>query len=125
MASRTQREGFLEIDHTASPGLPARVARLMGLSPRETGEGQKLERATLACSHCPGVFLVEPRRTRERYYCRTCDHYICDSCKARTLLPDYVHQTRWDLLNVAINAAAVGRAFDPFKPPTSVSVIVP
>lgn len=40
------------------------------------------ESATYTCSHCNCVVVIEPKRTRERGYCRKCDQRICDPCNA-------------------------------------------
>jgi hypothetical protein len=77
MLSKRSREGYLLIDHSASPGLPAAIA-----NPRLFGEGRRFEAPTLTCSHCKTVVIVNPERTRERGYCRKCDHYVCDACAA-------------------------------------------
>ena len=39
-----------------------------------------VEAATLTCSHCQTILIVNPLRTRERAYCSSCDHYLCDAC---------------------------------------------
>lgn len=45
------------------------------------GSGRGLyESATYTCSHCNYVVVIEPKRTRERGYCRKCDQRICDPC---------------------------------------------
>lgn len=119
MSSRTQREGYLMLDHTASPGLPADVARRMGLDPKLTAEGKLLEAATIACGHCPGVFIRNPDRKRARGYCRQCDHYICDGCAAAAHEPDYVHRTRWDIMNLVM------AGLNPFSVKAPASIIVP
>ena len=103
--------GWVMIDHSASPGIPAEVARKIGMPPELVAEGKKLEAHTLSCRHCGGHVVLNPLRTRERGYCRTCDHYICDACDALRSLPDYVHQTR--------ESALYG------EKPGSVSIIVP
>ncbi len=72
------------VDHRASPGLPDDP--LMG-------EGQLFETKTNHCSHCGTVVIMNPLRTRERAYCRSCDKYICDNCGIEQNLPDYVHKT--------------------------------
>jgi len=41
-----------------------------------------MEAHTITCSHCCRVFLFNPDRQREREWCWTCDHYICDGCAA-------------------------------------------
>jgi hypothetical protein len=68
MASLKRHEGYLMIDHRASPGLP------------EVPEGTLFEAALLTCSHCQLSMIRNPARTRERAYCTGCDHYICDRC---------------------------------------------
>jgi hypothetical protein len=42
--------------------------------------GGVMEAATFTCSHCQRVVVMNPDRTRERGYCRKCDHLICDEC---------------------------------------------
>jgi hypothetical protein len=91
MASLQKHDGYLLIDHRASPGIPAEIARAVGLDPRQCGEGKLLEMATLSCSHCRCCVVPNPLRTRERAYCMKCDHYICDGCVALTTLSDYIH----------------------------------
>ncbi len=68
------REGYLLIDHSASPGMPK---DLMGLN---IGEGARFEASTLKCGHCPNVVIRNPLRERERGHCFKCMHYICDAC---------------------------------------------
>lgn len=64
---RTQRskEGWLLLDNRHAPG---------------PGDVRFLEAATITCSHCSQVMIRNPERTRERAWCRSCDHYICDPC---------------------------------------------
>ena len=69
MFSKREREGYLLIDHTDSPGLSGAL-----------GEGKKFEAATNTCSHCQRVVVMNPDRTRQRGHCYNCDHYICDGC---------------------------------------------
>lgn len=66
--NKKTREGWLLIDHTASPGIP-------GMAPR-------FEVATYRCSHCERQVIRNPARTRERAWCSNCDKYICDQCEA-------------------------------------------
>lgn len=80
MSSLKRHEGYLFVDHRASPGLPDDMALSMGL-PVGGGQGL-LEAATYTCSHCNRVVIIEPKRTRERAYCPKCDHLICDRCGA-------------------------------------------
>src|SRR6185369_6445733 len=88
-----QREGFLLIDHRASPGIPADVATQIGMDPKLVGEGRMLEAATLTCAHCKTVIVRNPYRTRERARCPKCSHkYLCDICAFHATLPDYNHK---------------------------------
>jgi hypothetical protein len=68
------------VDHRSTQGLDEAMVRMMGL-PSGAGCGL-FEAPTITCNHCKTVFLVNPLRTRERAYCRGCDHYICDPCGA-------------------------------------------
>lgn len=84
----TQREGYLFLDHRASPGLPENMAKRIG------GEaGSKLiEAATLTCCHCKTAVIKNPFRQRERASCPKCSYkYLCDFCAAKAREPDYVH----------------------------------
>jgi len=68
------REGYLLVDHTASPGMAKDLA---GLS---TGEGTKVELPTVRCGHCPSAYVINPWRQRERGHCFKCHHRLCDEC---------------------------------------------
>lgn len=86
-----RHEGYLLVDHRASPGLPPDIARQSGYDPRHCGEGRVFEAATLTCSHCKCTVVKNPLRTRERAYCFKCNHYLCDGCAVAARHPDYVH----------------------------------
>jgi rubredoxin len=78
MKTKRAHEGFLSIDHRGSPGISIADSVTSGLPP---GAGAGLfEAPTYTCSHCQYVVVIEPARTREREWCRYCDHYICDAC---------------------------------------------
>jgi hypothetical protein len=78
MNSKRSHEGYFCLDHTASPGLPDEVVVPQGLPP---GAGKRLfESSTFTCSHCEVVVVKNPDRSRERAWCKHCDHYICDVC---------------------------------------------
>lgn len=64
---KRSHEGYLMIDHRATrvPGAPV-----------------FFESATITCSHCQRVVVLNPDRSRSRGYCPKCDHYICDECEA-------------------------------------------
>lgn len=72
--------GFVEVDHTNSPGLSlADVAHVTGAQP--VAGGTKFEADVLQCQHCQRAVLKQPLRTRPRGYCPKCDGYLCDLCE--------------------------------------------
>lgn len=68
MLTKRSLEGYLLIDHRNAPGAGAVAA------------GATFESATVTCSHCHRIVVLNPDRSRERHHCRRCDHYICDQC---------------------------------------------
>jgi hypothetical protein len=60
------------IDHRQSPGVPATA------DPIHVGAGQLFESATVTCSHCQAIIVLNPNRSRPRHYCAKCNHYVCD-----------------------------------------------
>ena len=87
-------EGYLMIDHRASPGISEAMARQTGLPSRGVREGGFLEIKTKSCRHCGTVSVLNPERTRERHSCLKCgNEYICDVCAAHTAQPNYVHRS--------------------------------
>ena len=66
MGSLRRHDGYLLIDHTASPGTP------------EVPEGTKFEAAAITCCHCGRVFIATPSNPTPKGYCRKCDHYTCN-----------------------------------------------
>jgi len=105
MANVLKPEGYLFVDHRASPGMSPDVARNMGLDPKLVGEGTVFEAATQRCCHCPSVFIKNPLRTRERGHCYKCNGYICDACEIASKSPDYVHRH----VNEVIDKVSSGR----------------
>jgi hypothetical protein len=91
MNSLKRHEGYIIVDHRASPGLPEDIARAAGFDPAQCKAGGVFESATLTCSHCGTAYVKNHFRTRERAYCSKCDHYICDFCDAGRQKADYVH----------------------------------
>lgn len=78
--SLSSGSGYLQIDHTNSPGLtPSDVAHVPGMI--AVGEGQMLERDIQQCSHCQRGVVLNPGRVRTRAVCPKCHHYICDGCE--------------------------------------------
>ena len=63
LRSKRSLEGYLMIDHSAI-----------------NCRGALFESATLTCSHCQRVVVLNPDRSRERGYCTKCDNYLCDQC---------------------------------------------
>lgn len=94
----TQDDGEIMVDHRGSPGITAEHARSIGMDGVAMGEGTYVHAPTLGCVHCGSVQLVNPNRMRERPYCRTCDHYICDVCDPIRREADYVHRTIADVI---------------------------
>ncbi|HVO24828.1 MAG TPA: hypothetical protein VMW56_14500 [Candidatus Margulisiibacteriota bacterium] len=78
MRYANSKEGYLLIDHSASPGVPVEMAQLLGV--QSAPEGKTLEVPTLHCNHCGGNQIKNPDRLRARGHCNQCDEYICDSC---------------------------------------------
>lgn len=78
--SKRRQEGYLLIDNRFGPGVSEEFIRKSGRDAPVVGEGQMFEAPTITCAHCHTVLVVNPARTRERGYCRKCDHYICDNC---------------------------------------------
>lgn len=66
-------EGYLFVDHRASPGMPGSTVKK---------EGSVYEAATLSCSHCRTSVIMNPERIRVRGHCPRCNEYLCDWCAA-------------------------------------------
>lgn len=105
MASLKRHEGYLFVDHRASPGLPEDVARQAGYDPKHCGEGKLFETATLTCSHCKTSYIKNPLRIRDRAYCAQCDHYICDFCDLKRNDPLYVHLPYSKVVDITLELA--------------------
>lgn len=79
--SKRSLEGWLMIDHRASPGIN-RADLAPGFDAPVVPGGKLFESATMMCAHCNGMVILNPDRTRERGNCWKCDRYICDLCAA-------------------------------------------
>lgn len=104
--------GWLMIDHSASPGIPADVALRIGMNPKDVAEGKVAEFDTVSCCHCGShtvrVYLHTTRANAPSPdYCKFCDHYICRVCAFERTLPDYVHRTRADPARPASNPVSI------------------
>ena len=65
--SKRSHEGYLQVDHRACGGA-------------------MVESATITCSHCQRIVVLNPDRSRSRGFCPKCDHYICDTCEEDRVL---------------------------------------
>ena len=81
MRTKRSHEGYLLIDHRNSPGVSREYIAACGLESPAVGAGQTYESATITCSHCQGMVVINPLRTRDRGYCSKCDRYVCDLCE--------------------------------------------
>lgn len=79
MSSLRLHEGYLLIDNRFGPGVSAEFVRASGKSVPIVPEGALYESATITCSHCHAVVILNPDRSRPRNYCAKCDHYVCDN----------------------------------------------
>lgn len=79
MKRKRDLEGYVEVDHSNSPGITAEEAASVGSRLAVKG-GTVLKSATSTCSHCQYTIILNPNRSRSRGYCRSCDHDICDRC---------------------------------------------
>ena len=90
MSTLKRHEGYLMVDHRASPGLDK-----PGM-----GEGSIFEAPTLGCAHCATVVVMNPNRKRARAYCAKCDRYICDNCAVVAVMPEYQHRSWQELVDM-------------------------
>jgi hypothetical protein len=114
-------EGEIFIDHRASPGLPANVARHLGYDPVQVAEGTLFEAATIMCEHCHRIVVRNPLRERERAFCMQCGGaYICDLCDDERRKPDYVHMPFRKIVDMVASgeAAVVSLGVRPILVPT-------
>lgn len=70
--------GYMLIDHQHADPLPEAMCRSMGIP--IWARNRKFEASTFTCTHCGGVVVMNPERTRERAKCVQCNHLICDKC---------------------------------------------
>lgn len=102
---RKRGEGYLLIDHSASPGLSEEFMRANNLKGPVVPGGRSFESSIYTCPHCSRDILMHHERTRDRSYCFKCDSYICDNCGLLMKLGgDHVtYQSRLDSLYTAIS----------------------
>jgi hypothetical protein len=108
MSTKRNRENYLEIDHRDSPGITPNQAARIGLGGVPIGKGQVFKTAVATCSNCQKQMILNPLRTRERFYCQKCDSYHCDECALITRVTGVCKPFR-QLLDEAISAYANGK----------------
>ena len=108
MFSKTDLEGYLEIDHRDSPGITPQQAFRAGRYVQPVAGGTKFQSATYNCCGCERLIVKHPLRVRERHYCTSCDRYMCDECTTNMRLTG-VHVPFKKLFDLAMEAAVKGR----------------
>ena len=78
MVNLARHEGYMYLDNRNSSGVDDAVMTKLGY-PVGAGKGL-FESATYTCSHCNAIVIIEPKRTRERGFCKGCGQRICDAC---------------------------------------------
>lgn len=121
MSSINRNDGYMLIDHRASPGVPDELLQQAGL-PVAAGRGL-FEVSTMHCPHCGAHVMKNPERVRPREYCKTCNHYICDHCHQARAQADYVHRTFDELTELVQSGryTLAGTASAPILIPTGVT----
>lgn len=107
LKSLREHEGYFMLDHSQTEGISDELIIAAGL-PRGAGKGL-FEAPCYTCKHCQRIVVMNPDRTRERAYCRGCDHLICDECaavKAKTLTCRTFDQIADEILTEAAKAAS-------------------
>jgi hypothetical protein len=100
MSSLKRYEGYLMVDHRASPGITEEFARTNGFEGPIASEGKMVESATLTCVHCGTGFVKNPERFRPRAHCKKCDRYVCDQCDHARQQPGYVHRSIFEIADL-------------------------
>lgn len=98
MKTKRSHECYLLIDNSAGPGVPDSVIPEKYAHLRGLGRG-KQEVASYTCPHCHDVVIMNPLRTRDRNWCKHCDHYVCDRVGCNSgcrVLNDVFDQMRED-----------------------------
>jgi hypothetical protein len=76
--SKRDHENYLMIDNRLAPAIPDELLIPLGF-PAGAGRGL-FETPTITCHHCQANVVLNPNRSRERAWCKKCDHYLCDQC---------------------------------------------
>ena len=80
--TKRSHEGWLLIDHTASPGTGGLYAQAIRKDKDIpiVPEGKRLEVSIITCAHCQRGVILNPQRSHDREWCWGCNHYLCDGC---------------------------------------------
>lgn len=78
--SERSKEGYLQIDHRASPGVTSTAAPNPDVP--IVGGGVNFEAVTRRCSQCHQIIVFDIQRTRFVRKCLSCMEYHCDRCVA-------------------------------------------
>ncbi len=98
--TKRSQEGYLLIDHTASPGTGSLAANRF-VARKDVPivpEGTKLEASIITCAHCQRGVILNPQRSHAREWCWGCNHYLCDNCALVRKIDGQCRSMR-DLLN--------------------------
>ena len=106
MTSLRAKEGYLLIDHRASPGT------------RQVPEGKLFETGVYTCPHCQYQVIKNVHRIRERALCMKCMSIVCDGCAALGECRPFLSQY-YDKPNTIISAPGAAAHTIPalFLPP--------
>jgi hypothetical protein len=119
-------DGHLFVEHRASPGLTEEQALAFGYDPFLCREGKVYEAATLGCPHCESHIVKNPKRTRARAFCTSCNRYIYDWCDAARSDPDYVHRTGEQIRELLSNGWGMsGSIHNPTMTPPNKGIVMP
>lgn len=105
-----KHEGSLEIWNHGPGVTPEELARV-GVDPVLACPQESTKTlGVLGCSHCRGMVILNPDRTRERAYCFKCGQYICDGCAAilhATLVCEPMEKKIEQTLEAAIKGSVI------------------
>lgn len=107
MFSKSELEGYLEIDHRESPGFTPEEAKAARFGHTMPVGSKRFQLKTYTCCGCQRQIIVNPERERPRNYCRSCDRYMCDDCSL-TFKITGVHKPFKQIIDEYMEAAIKG-----------------
>jgi hypothetical protein len=116
MIGKRTREGYVEIDCRDGVGITPEQAAQAGCNTLAVATGEVFKSATITCSHCERIVILNPDRTRSRGYCPKCDAYVCDDCEAVRVASGGACKPFKQVIDEFVDDAAKGR------PPTSLVI---